>query len=460
VILVVDGDDRETRAFHFAGLSVRQVVVEPGLPMGALNMAGYEAATGAYLMLLNDDVIVRTAAWDEQILAGLRSFPDGIVLAHVNDTLLREALCTFPIVSRTFCELAGGICPRTYARYRIDDHIEDVFNLLGVLGERRTLYFPDVVFEHLNYVVQPAGHREYHSNGKTLADDAPRFEALAPARKEVAIRLKQHIVDQARTNREQLWRLRLESVRDSFLLRVPERLRVESTLRSPASASTPVTIGLLTPDCSRRHFHSCHRAIRRTAARIELVVVEHGASGEFHLGAELNRLVKTARTRYVALMDDTTLVRRGWLDELLAPMCGNVGVVSLAAGPGHALMVCQLPLLIDRDKCRERFFDESHRTATVLMDFGLRCREAGIAVATVPPSCFRLRDRHPIGPAGQAHHFLDDTIRRASACLYDRGLVGLARASWLKLKRAWQRFARVGGGKNRPALRELARDYT
>src|SRR5262249_14419206 len=119
VVLVIDADDAATQAFVHDRLTLKKVVVPPGLPMGALNMAGYEASSGAYLMLLNDDVIARTRRWDRRVLACLRRFPDGIVLIHTNDHLFGEQLCTFPIVTRTFCELAGGICPRDYLRYRI-----------------------------------------------------------------------------------------------------------------------------------------------------------------------------------------------------------------------------------------------------------------------------------------------------------------------------------------------------
>src|SRR5262249_48089018 len=146
--------------------------------MGTLNTEGYRASRGVFVMLLNDDVIARTPGWDEKVLRRLRRFPDGIVLVHVNDTLLRENLCTFPIVSRIFCELAGGICPTEYVRYRIDDHIEDVFNLLGRIGHRRTIYLPDVVFEHRNSETRPEGHAEYHSVPDILAVDATRFLAL------------------------------------------------------------------------------------------------------------------------------------------------------------------------------------------------------------------------------------------------------------------------------------------
>src|SRR5947209_6268747 len=107
VVLVVDEDDPASAAVRHDALTIRHVLVPPGQTMGALNMAAYEASAGRYVMLLNDDVVARTAVWDDRLLASFRTFPDEIVLVHVNDTLLRENLCTFPAVSRRFCELAG-----------------------------------------------------------------------------------------------------------------------------------------------------------------------------------------------------------------------------------------------------------------------------------------------------------------------------------------------------------------
>jgi glycosyltransferase involved in cell wall biosynthesis len=234
VVLVVDADDRDSIEFCHEGLPLSHVVVAPGQTMGRLNMAGYEASSGEYLMLLNDDVLARTPGWDDKILARCRRFPDGVFLIHANDTLMGKNLCTFPIVSRVWCELAGGVCPREYIRYRIDDHIEDVFNLLGVLGQRRTIYLPDVVFEHLNCIELPDGPREYHSDPDVLALDAPLFLSLFPARKELAVKLLAHVggTPQALAAARQ----RLKQIKDPFSLRVPGRLRIESDVPLAARA--------------------------------------------------------------------------------------------------------------------------------------------------------------------------------------------------------------------------------
>jgi hypothetical protein len=403
VVLVIDADDRESLESRFAALRVQQVVVEPGQTMGALNGAGYRASTGAYLMLLNDDVVARTVGWDEKVLASFRSFPDDIVLVHVNDTLLREALCTFPIVSRAFCELTGGICPADYVRYRIDDHIEDIFNLLGVLGERRTVYLPDVVFEHLNAAEQPWGAIEYHSDAQVLAVDAPRFDALAPERKELAVRLKQFIMDRARERQQQRWRSRLESIQDPFALRVPSRLRVEPLSAGHSSARPSVTIGLLTPDSRGKLFRTCLKGIQANTTNYELIVLEKRNAAELQLAREINRLLELARTDYLVVMEDNTLVRPSWLEGFLSRTRPNVGLVSLTdsiAGiplaPGtsaapKALTVGHLPLLLDTAKCRRLFFDEAYRTLICLADFGMRVWEAGFEVAAVSPELIEQR---------------------------------------------------------------------
>jgi hypothetical protein len=227
VVLVIDADDRESLVFRFDRLAVRRAVVPPGLTMGELNRSGYEASSGRYVMLLNDDVVARTRRWDRTVRTCLSRFPDGIVLVHTNDNLFGPQLCTFPIVSRTFCELAGGICPPHYARYRIDDHIEDVFNLLWALGEQRTIYLPDVVFEHFRYIQPADGEKQYILDEETLALDAVRFLDSFDERKDLALRLKQRLAGPVTAVQVRCWRDLLEGIEDPFSLRVPERLRVE-----------------------------------------------------------------------------------------------------------------------------------------------------------------------------------------------------------------------------------------
>lgn len=265
VVLVVDEDDRESFAFVEGRLVCRATVGAPGRTMGALNQAGYAASTGRYLMLLNDDVVVRTRGWDEVLARHLDEYADGIVLGHVNDTLMRDRLCTFPVVSRTFCALAGALCPTDYLRYRIDDHLEDVFNLLAALGHRRTVYFPELVFEHLNAVVMAEGHREYHADPAILALDAPVFERHAAARKRLVLRLLDHIDEAARQQRRVFDNALLEKMTDPFALRIPGRQRVIGRME-PASGR-PGVLGRMRACWQRRGWRGIAGAVLRRLRR-------------------------------------------------------------------------------------------------------------------------------------------------------------------------------------------------
>ncbi len=229
ILLVIDADDPASLLAHKL-LNVRHIVGKPARTMGELNNAGFRASTGDYVMLLNDDVIVRTRGWDAVALACFRRFADPFVLVHVNDTLIREHLCTFPLTSRAFYELAGGICPREYRRYRIDDHIEDVFNMLRYLGERRTVYLPDVLFEHDNAVLHPEAGRVYMSDPAILALDAPLFSERLPQRKELALRILAAIDGRCDPATARIRRAKLDTVVDSFAIRTPGR---QVVVRSP-----------------------------------------------------------------------------------------------------------------------------------------------------------------------------------------------------------------------------------
>jgi hypothetical protein len=224
VVLVIDEDDPESMAVRHSRLPILQVVGPAGRTMGALNMAGYTASSGQYIMLMNDDVVVRTRGWDAIALKCFRRFPDPYVLVHVNDTLIKDYLCTFPLVSRAFCELAGGICPEEYTRYRIDDHIEDAFNLLAVLGVRRSVYLPNVVFEHTNAIEHPTAGRVYASDPAILAHDAPLFDSLFAARKELALKL----LDRINGGRTDITAARatFAAITDSFALRTAGRQHI------------------------------------------------------------------------------------------------------------------------------------------------------------------------------------------------------------------------------------------
>ncbi len=222
VIAVIDEDDQDSRAFEYTGLRLERVVVTPGQTMGRMNLAGYGVAQGRYLMLLNDDVVVRTAGWDAQLARVFERYSDGIVLAHVNDLIFRDSLCTFPILTREFCELAGGICRPEYRRYWIDDHIHHVFDLIHLLGYTRRIFLPDVIFEHLNTAQHPSGEPPYIPEPAIHELDRRDFEGLVEERRRLALACVERIEGSARSEQHEARARFLEEFPDSIAIRRPE----------------------------------------------------------------------------------------------------------------------------------------------------------------------------------------------------------------------------------------------
>lgn len=414
LILVMDADDQETLSFEYDQIPVKRIVVEPGLNMGALNMAGYEAATGDYIMLLNDDVIARTENWDTKVLAAFNSFTDGIVLVHVNDKIFEEKLCTFPFLSRRYCELAGGICPADYVRYRIDDHIYNVFNLLAVLGRLRILYLPDVVFEHTNYVLNAFRYPEYRPDEKSHKVDTQRFDEFLPERKQLALQLMDHIDRYADSEKSRLRENLLKPITDSVALRRHEYIRVRLEGKSLSSDDTRVTIGVVSANLLSDHARTCIDLIKKFTKNFDLVLLDNDRSPNFNHAREMNKLLSMRGTDLLVMMDDDVFVEPGWLDGMLRCMSPSVGVVTplhkdlsgnlsyagvvmrpdysghhthslaLPKSPTPIQTLCSAIMLVDLSKCGQIRFDESYMKYFLDIDYGFRVWRAGFAVVCSP----------------------------------------------------------------------------
>lgn len=414
VVLVVDEDDAETLRFQHSGIAQRRVVVPRGLPMGALNARGYAAASGDHIMLCNDDVVVRTAGWDSRIQSVFRSYPDEIVLVHVNDGTFKDSLCVFPCVSRRFVELAGGICPEDYQRYRIDDHIYNVFNLLAILGEQRIQYLPDVVFEHRNYAASVAGQRVYVPDPVIHEQDTELYLATFPARKALAAQLKERIRARRGATDGDLFRTILERPLDPLCMRDPAHVRYAADSRPLNSDNTRLTVGVVTADLRSSHARRCLSDLKRYTRNYDLVILDNSRSGDFNHAREMNRLIRMARTDYLVLMDDDVFVEPGWADALLGCVNSRVGVVTpvhydaygrfnyagvimhgdrsgghrhdleVPAAPVRTMTLCSAVMLIDLAKCGHLRLDENYSKYFLDIDYGLSVWEAGYEVVCAP----------------------------------------------------------------------------
>lgn len=192
VVLYIDEDDHESREIFHPGLSLVKIIGSPGQTMGNMNRACYEASHGRHVMLINDDLIFRTRDWDTRILEAASRFPDEIALIYGNDLDQGEAVPTFPIVSRTVCEILGEICPRAYRNLHIESHLLDIFKQLARMGHNRICYLHDVIFEHMHHVLGKAIVDSTYVKKNQRADDL-LFIALDEERAFKAKLLAQHI---------------------------------------------------------------------------------------------------------------------------------------------------------------------------------------------------------------------------------------------------------------------------
>ena len=434
IILAIDDDDLVSQAVDHSGLNIKKIVVPHGSPMGGLNRACFNLASGKFIMLVNDDIVLRTSGWDDRIRSVIAEYPDEIVLIHVNDLLFREKLCTFPMLSRKACDYIG-VCPQEYKRYRIDDHIYDTYSMLAYLGHPRIIYLPDVIFEHENHTGQAepdAAHTFKSSDNKTylpnqeiILEDAAYFELTFERRKQDAARLAQLIgifrrnTWQERATQfviagqtfasEELFLNRLAPLRDSLSYRRPDFIRVQSQSDHPR-----VTIAIVTADVRNAHAAECIRRVKDYTANYDLLILDNSRRPNFNHPREMNKILRTAETNFVVLMDDDVYVEAGWLEGLfncmddqtglVAPLHRNrVGDLSFAgvyfsgdqqgshdhlidhpARPRAAQTVCSAIILIDLHKCSGIWMDESYAKYFLDLDYSLQVWEAGHKVVVTP----------------------------------------------------------------------------
>ena len=180
IILYMDGDDIESHGIDYPGLNVQRII-GPRQTMGAYNSECLDQSNGEIIVLVNDDMVIRTHGWDERLRQLDASFEDKVYLAYGNDLFKKGNLCTFPILSRKTCQALKEPYHRAYRGAFIDYHLMDIFKRLQHAGHNRIVYLEDVVFEHLHYRTGKAPiDATYTSRGRF--DDDMLFVGLAGVR--------------------------------------------------------------------------------------------------------------------------------------------------------------------------------------------------------------------------------------------------------------------------------------
>ncbi|MEE8161211.1 MAG: glycosyltransferase [Acidobacteriota bacterium] len=187
VVLYLDEDDPESHDLSCEEIHLVKII-GPRMSMGAYNTACLQRSSGEIVILMNDDVLVRTQGWD-RVIAGLtESTPDGIFLASVNDLQVGRTWGTFPVLSRKACKVMSKPYPDEYQGWFIDLHVFDVFKRVRHLGHDRIFNFPQVIFEHLHPDAGKAELDETYQARSRYADDWV-FVSLRDLRRATAYRL-------------------------------------------------------------------------------------------------------------------------------------------------------------------------------------------------------------------------------------------------------------------------------
>lgn len=191
LVIYVDDDDFPSHSLSSDKLDIR-LIIGPRKTMGAYNTECYDKATGDVIILVNDDMVIRTPNWDLKIDELHNSIEDQIYLAYGNDLFKGKDLCAFPILSRKTCELLKKPYPIEYRGAFIDTHLFDIFKRLERLGIKRTFYMEELVFEHMHYRLGKAEKDQtYVKRGRF--DDDPTFVGLTDLRKQNSIDLYKEI---------------------------------------------------------------------------------------------------------------------------------------------------------------------------------------------------------------------------------------------------------------------------
>jgi len=153
----------------------------------------WQASSGRAVMLLGDEIVFRTRGWDGAVERALARFPDEIALIGANDLLRGGTFPSHPVLSRRYCEIAGGPCPANYIHDCIEAHIFDVFRILRRRGLDRLVYLDDVVIERRSSdgagrAPEPKPH---------AAADLRTYVAWAEARERLAARIAREVAGAA-----------------------------------------------------------------------------------------------------------------------------------------------------------------------------------------------------------------------------------------------------------------------
>lgn len=155
LIFYVDEDDPSS--FEVVDEHGDQVIRGPRVVLSEMWNRCAELATHDVMMHCGDDIIFRTAAWDERILGEFDRFPDKIVFVHGEDGIQHANIGTHGFLHRRWVDAVGYFVPPYFSSDYNDLWLSEVADTLN-----RRVYLPDVYTEHMHPVAGKAPLDQTH----------------------------------------------------------------------------------------------------------------------------------------------------------------------------------------------------------------------------------------------------------------------------------------------------------
>ena len=193
LLIYIDDDDPQKEhymslleASNSAELHAIEINCGPSEGVGvAWNYLAGEC-TGQLLMMGNDDLRWETQGWDTAIAEAYRAADSELFVMHCNDTIQHARHAAFPIISRSWYEIAGQFVPEIFGFGYHDTWLTQIAEILDCF-----IYLEHVVIRHKHYS-QAGGIRDQTSqrNMHHWHRDEQIFNTHRPTREAIAVNLK------------------------------------------------------------------------------------------------------------------------------------------------------------------------------------------------------------------------------------------------------------------------------
>ena len=189
IVVAYDNDDHESKKYFTSsawkdfmrdlGSSYHTMSCEP---WGYANLNKYYnamalASRGKWLLIWNDDALISSSGWDQQI----QEHQDFVGMLHMTTTNFKSNLTLFPLIPRKWLELFGEISPQQIT----DSWIQDICHLADAVKSIPATVFHDRYDVTGNNLDDTYKNRWYNKKGYN-------HESMKLMRQQWAEKLKQY----------------------------------------------------------------------------------------------------------------------------------------------------------------------------------------------------------------------------------------------------------------------------